>query len=90
MVPKHNLPRNNEYFVRLLDDFPQVLLLLLNFKVLNQKCSWNVCRDRQRVTITVYSIKWIKVMISTCSIEFGNFKLPRYNEHFFRYRGTSL
>ena len=69
MVPKHNLPRNNEYFVRSLDDFPQVLLLLLNFKVLNQKCSWNVCRDRQRVAITVYSIKWIKVMISTCSIE---------------------
>ena len=87
MVPKHNLPRNNEYFVRSLDDFPQVLLLLLNFKVLNRKCSWNLC---QHVTLTVNSIKWIKVMISACSIESGNFKLPRYNEHFFRYHDTSL
>ena len=34
MVQTHNLPYNNEYFVRSLDDFPQVLLLLLNFKVL--------------------------------------------------------
>ena len=53
-----------------IDEFPQVLLLLLNFKVLNWKCSWILCPDCQRVTLTVYSIKRIKVMISTCSIEF--------------------
>ena len=53
-----------------IDDFPQVLLLLLNFKVFNWKCSWNLCRDCQRAAVTVYSIKWIKVVISTCSIEF--------------------
>ena len=70
MVPMHNLPRNKEYFVRSLDDFPQVLLLLLNYKVLNQKCSLNLCPDCQRITLTVYSIKWIKVMISTRSSEF--------------------
>ena len=53
-----------------MDDFPLVLLLLLNFKVSNWKFSGNLCLDCQRVTLAVYSIKWMKVMISTCSIEF--------------------
>ena len=70
MVPTYNLSaRNNEYFVRSLDDFSQVLLLVLNFKVLNRKCSWNLSPDCPRVALTVYSIKRIKVMISTYSIE---------------------
>ena len=67
--------KSGRWSLNYIDDFPQLLLLLLNFKVLNWKCSRNLCPDCQRVTLffscqRVYSIKWIKVMISTCSIDF--------------------
>ena len=55
--------RHNEWSLNDIDDFPQVLLLLLNFKVLNWKCSWNLYPDCP--ARDTYSLQYQK-----CGIEF--------------------